>query len=92
MGTPHFHKLSFGGPMARSGWVVEVGNLCPFCSQYYTLQYCQKQFVLILPVAKVILKPKVVHTAQGGYDYLCPLGGTTTYVVDCKWKKTLAFP
>ena len=66
MGTPPCDKLSFGGPMARAGWVAEVGNLYPFCSQYYTQHCFQKQFALILAVAKVTLKPKVVHTEGGG--------------------------
>ena len=52
--------------MARAGWVVSPGYLYPLYSQYYTQHYCQKQFALILAVAKVTLKPKVVHTEGGG--------------------------
>ena len=66
MGTPHCHKLTFGGPMARAGWVVSPGYLYPLYSQYYTQHYCQKQFALILPVEKVILNAKVVCRLGGG--------------------------
>ena len=45
--------------MAVAGCVVEVHYLYPRCSQYYTEQYCPKQFALNLPVAKVTADPKV---------------------------------
>ena len=58
--------------MARGGWGVEVGNLYPFCSQYYSLQYFQKQFVLIPPVEKAILHAKVVRGFGGAYEDFFP--------------------
>ena len=70
MGTSHCHKLTFGVPTARAGWVVAPGCLYALDSQYYTQHYCQKQFVLILPVEKVILHAKVVRGVEGGASKL----------------------
>ena len=72
MGTPHCHKLTFGGPTARARWVVAPGYLCALDSQYYTQHYCQKQFVLIPPVEKAILHAKVVRGFGGAYEDFFP--------------------
>ena len=71
MGTPPCDKLSFGGPMARAGWVAEVGNLYPFCSQYYAQNYFQKQFFIIPTLEKVIFHAKVVRGL--GLIFFCPV-------------------
>ena len=53
-------KLTFAGPIARAGRIVDPGYPYPKLFPVISLQLCVTQQVLPSAVEKVILRPKVV--------------------------------
>ena len=51
----------FVDPIAWARCVVDPKCMYPFCSLYYNLHFCQKQFTVNPPVAKVIFQTKTVQ-------------------------------
>ena len=51
----------FVDPVAWARCVVDPKCIYPFCSLYYNLHFCQKQFTINPPAAKVIFQTQTVQ-------------------------------